>query len=301
MRTVICAFDDRQTARLATDRLIEHGFARGSVHLQAGADAATATSAAGGAAVRNDGGFLSGVGNFFSSLFGSDSPAGDAGTYSEAVRRGSTVVVVDAVSDDEAERAAQVMDELGAVDIDERAAQWKSSGWVGLGANARPIQQEQVTGDQSAVLNVVQEELEVGKRTVESGRVRVIQRVVETPVSELVQLRQERATIERRAVDRPATEADFSSFKDGAIEVRETDEQAVVGKTARVVEEVTLGKEVQQRTETINDTVRRTDVEVERVEAGAATVGSAGAGTGMTDKLAAGYRDAKDAVLGRKP
>ncbi|MFM0624631.1 YsnF/AvaK domain-containing protein [Paraburkholderia xenovorans] len=94
-----------------------------------------------------------------------------------------------------------------------------------------------------------------------TGRVRVYSRVTETPVSENVNLREEHATIERRAVDRPATEADL---REGSVEIGETAEEAIVGKTARVVEEVIVGKESSQRTETVNATVRGTEVEVER-------------------------------------
>jgi hypothetical protein len=47
--------------------------------------------------------------------------------------------------------------------------------------------------------------------------------------------------------------------------VRETAEEPVIAKTARVVEEVIVGKESSVRTETVNDTVHGTDVEIERV------------------------------------
>ena len=79
---------------------------------------------------------------------------------------------------------------------------------------------------------------------------------------ESVNLREEHATIDRRAVDRPATAADL---KEGFVEVQETAEEPVVAITARVVEEVIVGKESSNRTETVNDTVRGTDVEVKRV------------------------------------
>jgi stress response protein YsnF len=42
----------------------------------------------------------------------------------------------------------------------------------------------------------------------------------------------------------------------------ETDEEAVVSKTARVKEEVVVRKDVRERTETVHDTVRREDVEI---------------------------------------
>jgi len=50
------------------------------------------------------------------------------------------------------------------------------------------------------------------------------------------------------------------------MEVREKSEEAVVQKQARVVEEVRVGKEVNERTETVRDTVRRTDVQVEETD-----------------------------------
>jgi uncharacterized protein (TIGR02271 family) len=111
---------------------------------------------------------------------------------------------------------------------------------------------------------VVEEELQVGKREVERGGVRVESRVEERPVTEEVQLREERVHVERRPVDRPVTDAD-AAFREGTLEVTERAEEAVVGKTARVVEEVVVGKQVEEHTETVRDTVRRTDVDVQEV------------------------------------
>ena len=111
---------------------------------------------------------------------------------------------------------------------------------------------------------VVEEELQVGKREVERGGVRVESRVEEKPVTEQVQLREERVHVERRPVDRPVTDAD-NAFREGTLEVTERAEEPVVAKTARVVEEVVVGKQVEEHTETISDTVRRTDVDVQEV------------------------------------
>ena len=47
------------------------------------------------------------------------------------------------------------------------------------------------------------------------------------------------------------------------IEVTETVEEPVVSKRARVVEEVVIGKEVNERTETVRDSVMRSEVHVE--------------------------------------
>ncbi len=81
-----------------------------------------------------------------------------------------------------------------------------------------------------------------------------------------VTLREEHVNIERRPVDRAATEADMNAFQDQTIEMTEKSEQAVVSKTARVIEEVVLSKNVTDRVETVHDTVRRTDVEVQKTD-----------------------------------
>ena len=114
-----------------------------------------------------------------------------------------------------------------------------------------------------AVIPVTQEELVVGKREVDRGGVRVFRRIVEEPVSEAVNLRDERVVVDRRPVNREVTDADLLRGNE-VIELTETAEVAVVGKTARVVEEVRVGKEATEHTETIHDTVRRTEVDVEQ-------------------------------------
>ena len=240
---------------------MQQGFDRSSVHLQSAYDGDAAPARATGAASMAD---PFGFAGFFSTLFGAGSTT-EAGKYAEAVRRGNTVVVVDAKTEAEVAKATKLMHELGSVDVDQRAAEWKTQGWAGFDAGAKPLSQKELASERETVMPVVQEELQVGKRTVEGGRVRVVKRVTETPVSELVKLREEHAKVERRAVDRPATEADFTNFKEGTVEIREMSEEAVVGKTARVVEEVVVGKEVTERTQKVSDTVRRTDVDVERV------------------------------------
>jgi len=122
--------------------------------------------------------------------------------------------------------------------------------------------------DRSATtaIPVVEEELQVGKRAVER-EVRVHTTVTEKPVEEQVRLREEHVTVERRPVDRPVSAADQAAFKEGVIEMTETVEEPVINKQARVVEEVVVHKEVKDRVETVRDTVRRTDVEIEQEQA----------------------------------
>jgi uncharacterized protein (TIGR02271 family) len=109
---------------------------------------------------------------------------------------------------------------------------------------------------------IVEEQLRVGKRETDRGRVRVRSYVVETPVNEAVTLRDERVYVERRTVDQPLSSAD-DAFRERTIEAVEHSEEAVVSKEARVREEVVIRKDVGQRTENISDTVRHTEVEVD--------------------------------------
>ena len=116
---------------------------------------------------------------------------------------------------------------------------------------------------EGASIPIIEEELNIGKRTVETGGAYIRSRVVETQVEETVNLQEERVTVERTAVDKPVSSTDFDAFKEGVIEMKEYAEVPVISKEARVVEEVTIGKEVNERDETVRDTVRSTEVEVE--------------------------------------
>lgn len=119
------------------------------------------------------------------------------------------------------------------------------------------------TRDEQLRVPVVEEELAVGKRTVETGGVRVEKEVTSRPVEEDIRLREERVTVDRRPVDREVRPEDLRAFENETIEMREMGEEAVVEKRARVVEEVVVGKESRERTEHISDTVRRADVRIE--------------------------------------
>jgi len=114
------------------------------------------------------------------------------------------------------------------------------------------------------VLPIIEEQLAVGKRTVEKGAAQVRTSVAEVPVQESVTLREENVTVERRPVDR-AVENAPGAFKEGTIEVTEMAEVPVVSKEAHVVEEVVVGKNVTEHQETVSDTVKRTEVDVDEV------------------------------------
>lgn len=112
---------------------------------------------------------------------------------------------------------------------------------------------------------MIEEQLNVGKRVVQRGGVRVHTTVSSRPVEEKINLREKNVTVNRRPVDRKVLDADMKNFKDGDFTVTTQAEEAVVGKTSRVVEEVVIDKEMTERTETVRDTVKRTDVEVDEI------------------------------------
>jgi hypothetical protein len=84
-------------------------------------------------------------------------------------------------------------------------------------------------------------------------------------VEEDVRLREERVHVERRPVDREVP-AGAEAFRERSFEVDEIREEPVVAKEARIIEEVVISKDVQDRSAKVRDTVRRTDVEVDRGE-----------------------------------
>ena len=184
-------------------------------------------------------------------------PEDEAHYYAEGVRRGGTLITVHARTDEVATCAAEVMRKHGAADIEQRAASWKQEGWSG-----------KVSAADEEVLPVAEQQLAVGKREVSTGGVRVYSRVIETPVEETVQLREEHARIERLPVDRPAATTD-DVFQERSFEVRETAEEPVIEKRTRVTEEVRVGKEATQRKQTVRDTVKKTEVQVEKSGNGA--------------------------------
>ena len=203
-------------------------------------------------------------------------PEESAHVYAESVRRGNVLVAVQA-ADDKASEVTRIMQHTDLIDIERESETWRSAGWNRFDESTpvtttteqrRPLNTERTNirngvGDET--IEVVEENIQVGKRAVETGGVRVTSHMREVPVEEEVRLRQEHVEIERRPVDRPATTADLNNFREGTIEVRETQEEAVVAKDARVVEEIRVRKNVEERTEKVHDTVRRTEVEVEQL------------------------------------
>jgi stress response protein YsnF len=262
--TIVGLFDDREEARRAREDLINAGFNDKDINLVA--------EPAGTTGAEREPGFW----ETLKGIFGGEQ---EGEYYAEGTRRGGTVVAVDA-PEESIDRAVDIMQAHHAVDIDRRAEEWRRSGWHGYMQGAQPsggedlVIEEQRTGrkarrrkgQESESIPVIREELAAGKRIIDRGGVRIIRRTTEQPVEEDIQLREERVRVERTKTDRAPTEAERQgAFEEKVIEARETAEEPVVKKEERVVEEVRLDKDVEQRTEKIRDTVRRDDVEIEEL------------------------------------
>ena len=252
--TVVGLFDDRDDAQSAMEELIEEGFVKENLDLSNrrldGPDEDNIVEG-------EKPGIGDRISNFFNSLFGGDETT--ARNYTYAAEQAEAILTVHADSDERAELAQEILDRNGAMDIDERSEE------IARGAAATGRTTDADTGTKRTI-PVVQEDLDVGKRAVQRGGARIRSRIVEKPVEESVRLREEHVTVNRRPVDREVTKGDLENFRPGEMEITERAEVPVVGKRARVVEEVEVGKEVTERDETVRDTVKGTQVDVENLD-----------------------------------
>ena len=266
-QTIVAVYDTPAHAELAVQDLLQAHVPADAIerHTEAGSYLGETSAEP----VRKPGGFLA-------SLFGTDSHA-DSTTYSESMSRGGTVVTVHGIPHEDFERVAALLEAHRPIEFDDGHA---GSGAMGDAASASttPLTTKPLTAGMSTTaslpaadndrgtLQLSEESLVVGKRMVNRGGTRIRRYVVETPVEEQVSLHDERVIVDRHPVaDGRAVDADAFANNDRVIEMTETTEQAVVGKTARVVEEVSLRREGVDRTETIHDTVRKEEVEVTQI------------------------------------
>ncbi|MEA3052981.1 MAG: hypothetical protein QOG72_1884 [Sphingomonadales bacterium] len=194
----------------------------------------------------------------------------DRHAYGEALRRGGALLCAEVDGDADRDRIVQALEETPGIDLEERQRSWQQEGWTPY-SQAREGSGQGFAGSASGAVEeeripIVDEELRVGKREIERGGARVRSYVREVPVREEVTLREEHVQVERRPVDQAAGTAATATddmLRDRTIEMVERAEEAVVQKVANVREEVVVTKTAEERTEQIQDTVRRTEVDVE--------------------------------------
>jgi uncharacterized protein (TIGR02271 family) len=222
---------------------------------------------------------------FWAKLLGSE-PEDDTSVYDRSIDSGSCILTV-RVPGEQADRVSQILEIHKPIDLDERSAHFGATDTTSTAPMAatmpRPVAGMQTgmetgtgtgpetrtgvppaTTSEGDTIQLAEESLSVGKRAVSGGTTRIRRYTVETPVEEQVSLRDETVTMERRPVTdgRPVGAAEFT---DKVVEMTETREEAVVSKSARVVEEVNLRKDVTDHVATVKDTVRRDEVEIEKV------------------------------------
>lgn len=312
MKTVVGLYNSLSQANQVKSALTSRGYDSSDITVidQTNNDANPSSSYSTGSSTSSNDTSVGGrIKNFFGSLTGHDEDSHRS--YTEGITSGGAVVAVN-VADKDAEEVADFLEAQGAREIQggygtgsgygsstgygsssssfgtadgtnsfgtgtgtlNAGATGTTSGYGATGTTGSAYATtgtSNLTGEQ--VIPVVEEELEVGKRQVQRGGVRVYSRVVSEPVNESVTLHDERVVVDRRPADRAATDADFNT-PEGVIEITATGEEAVVGKRSRVVEEVVVGKEATDRTEQINDTVRRTEVDVEPTTTSASYTGT---------------------------
>lgn len=174
-KTVIGLMDNLDQAQAVVRELVDAGIARddigfmanqkhelpGTAHLnesEGGAASGAAAGAGTGAALGGLAGLAlgglaglalagAGLGAVAGGLIGGLTKLGvpeeQAHYYAEAVRRGGILVSVAADRAAQADLAVSIMKRHGAVDIDERATQWKKQGWKGR-FDAKPAKERAV-------------------------------------------------------------------------------------------------------------------------------------------------------------
>ena len=261
-KTVVGLFKSATEAQNIKHELINEGYSADNIRVVGDDTGATYTGSdmAGSkmTSSSSDTGVMGSIKNFFHSFTGADER--DQDYYSQGVGRGGALLAV-TVADERADSVAALLEQYGASNVNEET----TAGAVRTTGTPAPARATATAAAAGTAIPIVEEELQVGKREVQRGGIRVYSHVVETPVEEEIRLREEHIRIQRNAVNRPATEADFQAFKEGTVELTETGEEAVVSKQARVVEEVTVGKDVSERSQKVKDTVRRTEVDVEEL------------------------------------
>jgi len=261
---VVTLFDTADHAQVAKTNLQHAGFEADEISIVSGNELPKSASA-----LREPG--------LWHRLFGNEIEEHEATVYAKAVESGGVVLTLRA-DQEEVPKAMGILNQHNLVDVKDRAVdtgvlskETAAAIAVPAAAVAAAVPSKPVTSDlgKDQVIRLAEEHLDVGKRLVEQGTTRIRRFVTEKPVEEQVTLHEEHAEVVRRAISDPNYVKDID-WSDTMVEVRETAEEAVVSKSARIAEEVVVGKTGSDHVETVRDTVRRQQVEVERVAVDAA-------------------------------
>ncbi len=267
-RAVTAIYRTYAVADLVRDEIADLGVSRGYVHVVPDRDESV------------EAGSTRDPDSFNDDLHALHLPEDEMRTYQQAVRRGDYVVSANVDDDDDAmlDRVLEIMRrpedayDIDALDEEYRDAEYvpASTAGAGMGADATGMDtttdRDRTTASEGEqVIPVAEERLRVGKRDVGRGSVHVRAYTREMPVEERVSLRDEHVHVERRPASggtMTGSEAE-AAFQDRDITIEEHDEEAVVSKETVVTEEVVVSKDVDVHEETVSDTVRKTEVDVD--------------------------------------
>jgi len=265
-QTVVAAFDNRAFAQAAADALKAAGFHADDISVLDKTRVATESAV-----------FTGKSPGLWQRIFGTGVLQHEAAVYDQAVERGGSVVSV-RVPEYEVAHATGILDLHHPIDVRDRAlttgvapaprveATVAATAPVPMAAGQTVAVSPKLAEISDKVLRLAEEQLQVGKRMIETGKTRVRRFVTERDVSADVTLHEEHAEVLRRAIADPKYLGKVD-WADSTIELTETAEQALVSKTARVVEEVSLKKIGSDHVQTLHEKVRRQQVEIERLDA----------------------------------
>lgn len=301
---IVTLFDSAIQAEAAKRNLVKAGFSDRDISLISGERLQEE-----GQSVRHP--------SLWQRLFGHTVDKDEADVYTRAMDKGGVVLTI-RTEEEKLARAMTILHSHDAVDVPSRMQSSVENGTTAPGINptagkqfagetndrpAEPLRTS-LTGDESEadILRLAEEQVEVGKRLVSEGSTRVRRYTVTDTVSEDISLHEQHADIFRRSVNEPALAGEVD-WSEKTVEVAETHEQPVINKTTHVKEEVVVRTDGSDRTETINDTVRRQEVDIDHARGGleselpgtAAGVKPATAAAG-TQSPAAHNRDHKESL-----
>jgi uncharacterized protein (TIGR02271 family) len=265
--TLVAAFDTSEHAMAAVKALEASGFHPADVSV---IDSSRLTAAKGVDIAAHPRGL-------WQRLFGTDLHEYEATVYADTIDDGGTVVSV-RVPHDQVAQASGILDLYRPINVHDRAVTSGAAPAAHVETAAKAIAAMPLAPDQAVavtpklakmhadVLQLAEEQLQIGKKNVETGRTRVRRFTTERDVSQDVTLHEEHAEVLRTALTQPGALEEID-WADSELEVVETKEQALVNKTARLVEEVSLRTKGADHLETIHEKLRRQQAEVEQLDA----------------------------------
>jgi len=191
---------------------------------------------------------------FFTSLFAS--PA-DAQANLAVARKSNAIVAVYTTTPEETRAASQILQENNTEDINKSAL--PATPTANREHTGEPVRAN--TSGTNDILNAAADDqaLNSDKNTVRTPQDR--NHIVDRPLGEPIRRREKRG---EHLIGNPTNgEANFTNFQPGIIELKEYTEVPIIRKEARVVEEVSIQKLVEEHNGIIQESVRHTEVDIQ--------------------------------------